>query len=128
MKVNLLWMLVVSVLLVGCGSATSTDVVSGAEKTQVQEEQAQEVQTQEGQMQETQKQEESHVHVYVETVITEVSCETAGVKTFSCECGDSYPETIAATGHVFDNYVFNNDATYTADGTESATCVCGLTV
>lgn len=63
-----------------------------------------------------------HEHTYTEAVTTEATCETDGVKTFSCECGDSYTEAIPATGHSFTNYVYNEDATYTADGTETATC------
>ncbi len=36
---------------------------------------------------------------------------------------------IAALGHKFENYIYNNDATTTADGTETATCEhgCGAT-
>ena len=63
-----------------------------------------------------------HEHAYVETITTEATCETDGVKTFTCECGDTYTETITATGHVFENYTSNNDATYLADGTETAKC------
>lgn len=66
-----------------------------------------------------------HEHAYVEEVITEPMCETDGVKTFTCECGDSYTEVIAALGHNFETYVSNEDATYLVDGTETATCVCG---
>lgn len=63
-----------------------------------------------------------HEHIYTEDVTAEATCETDGVKTFSCECGDSYTEAIPATGHSFTSYVYNEDATYTADGTETATC------
>lgn len=67
-----------------------------------------------------------HEHVYVEEVTAEPMCETDGMKTFSCECGDSYTEVITAGGHSFETYVSNEDATYLADGTETATCVCGV--
>lgn len=63
-----------------------------------------------------------HKHNYTETVTTEPTCNSDGVKTFTCECGDSYTEPITAVGHVFENYTSNNDATYTADGTETAKC------
>lgn len=63
-----------------------------------------------------------HEHTYTEAVTTKATCETDGVKTFTCECGDSYTEAIPATGHSFTNYVYNEDATYTADGTETAKC------
>ena len=71
--------------------------------------------------------EEPHTHNYAEEITTEASCEADGLKTFTCECGDTYTEQISATGHVYENYVSNNDATYTSDGTETATCICGLT-
>lgn len=35
-------------------------------------------------------------------------------------------EVIPANGHSYDNYTYNNDATYEKDGTETATCsICG---
>lgn len=67
-----------------------------------------------------------HEHAYTESITKEASCTEAGEKSFVCECGDTYTEQIEVIGHSFGNYVFNNDATYNADGTETATCVCGL--
>ena len=43
---------------------------------------------------------EVHTHKYVESITTEATCEHTGVKTFTCECGDSYTETIAQKAHV----------------------------
>ncbi len=63
-----------------------------------------------------------HEHNYTETITTEATCETDGEATYTCECGDTYTEPITAIGHVFENYTSNNDATYTADGTETAKC------
>lgn len=63
-----------------------------------------------------------HEHNYTEVITTEATCEADGVKTFTCECGDSYTEPITATGHIFETYASNNDATFTADGTETAKC------
>ncbi|MBQ7415793.1 MAG: starch-binding protein, partial [Oscillospiraceae bacterium] len=41
-------------------------------------------------------------HAYIEEITTAATCETAGVKTFTCgECGDSYTEAIAALGHSY---------------------------
>ncbi len=69
-----------------------------------------------------------HEHAYTEAITTEATCEADGLKTFTCECGDTYTEAIPATGHIFENYVSNNDATYTSDGTETAKCnTCDLT-
>lgn len=48
-----------------------------------------------------------HIHQYVDwTVITELSCETDGVKTSTCTtCGETTVETTKATGHSFENDV-----------------------
>ena len=146
--------LVMCVLLVGCGSAATVEGTQEAEGQQKQE---------------VQSQEEIHTHVYAESITTEATCEGDGVTTFTCECGDTYSEAIPATGHVYEEvadsaveatcdtdgkeadtkctvceiivegavvtakghsygeYIYNNDASYIADGTETATCVCGLT-
>ena len=69
--------------------------------------------------------EASHEHTYVEEVVTSATCTTDGESIFTCECGDIYTEATPATGHNFSNYVSNEDATYEADGTETATCICG---
>lgn len=65
---------------------------------------------------------EAHEHSYKETVTTPATCTEDGVKTYTCECGDTYTEAIPATGHSFTNYVYNNDASYEANGTETAKC------
>ena len=112
MRKRLLLLLAVAILFVGCGNAESTS----KEKDNRTEKQT-----------ETQTEETSHTHNYIEEITTEATCEADGVKTFTCDCGDSYTEPIEATGHIYSDYVSNNDATYTADGTKTATCVCGLT-
>jgi len=63
-----------------------------------------------------------HEHVYTETINTEATCTTDGLKTLTCECGDTYTEPIIAMGHVFGEYIYNGDATYFADGTQTAQC------
>lgn len=68
-----------------------------------------------------------HEHVYTESTTKAATCIEAGEKNFACGCGDAYTETIEATGHKYGAYVSNNDATYTTDGTETATCACGST-
>jgi len=40
-----------------------------------------------------------HQHNYQSEVTKEASCTEAGVKTFVCECGEKYTETIPALGH-----------------------------
>ena len=38
-------------------------------------------------------------HSYTETLTTAPTCETAGLKTFTCFCGSKYTESVPATGH-----------------------------
>ncbi|MGN0633627.1 MAG: leucine-rich repeat protein [Oscillospiraceae bacterium] len=68
-----------------------------------------------------------HTHSYKSEVTKSATCTAAGERTYTCaECGDTYTETISATGHtaVTDEAVA---ATCTADGkTEGSHCsVCG---
>lgn len=68
----------------------------------------------------------AHVHSYSESVTTTPSCTTEGVKTFACSCGSSYTEAIPATGHIWGDYAYNNDATTESDGTKTRCCtICG---
>ncbi len=67
-----------------------------------------------------------HVHSYSESVTAAPSCTTEGVKTFACSCGSSYTEAVPATGHIWGDYAYNNDATTESDGTKTRCCtVCG---
>lgn len=55
--------------------------------------------------------------------VTAPTCTEAGVMTYSCTvCGITKTEPVNALGHSFTNYIYNNDATCTADGTETAVC------
>lgn len=75
---------------------------------------------------ETTTQAPKHEHSYTSKVTKEPTCTGEGVRTYSCSCGNSYTESIPAKGHSFGSYTYNNDATYDADGTETAVCsVCG---
>ena len=40
-----------------------------------------------------------HSHEYTDEVTTEATCSSDGVKTYTCDCGDSYTEVIPASGH-----------------------------
>lgn len=50
----------------------------------------------------------SHEHSYAEAITKTATCTEAGVKTYTCTCGDTYTEEIAATGHDFDGSECNN--------------------
>ena len=51
---------------------------------------------------ESSKIEPPHEHSYTEAITKTATCTEAGVKTYTCSCGDTYTEGIAATGHDFD--------------------------
>ncbi|MBQ8230795.1 MAG: hypothetical protein IJZ34_02525, partial [Lachnospiraceae bacterium] len=111
-------------LFVGCGSASN---VSESNET-VTEVSTSTTETTPEQAATPESTEAPHEHAYVETITTEATCETDGEATFTCECGDTYTEPIKALGHIYENYTSNNDATYVADGTETAKCNgCDLT-
>ena len=56
-----------------------------------------------------------HTHSYTATVTTEPTCGKAGVRTYTCTCGDSYTEEIPATGeHSYTDYTENGASTHYA--------------
>lgn len=65
------------------------------------------------------------------TVVTKPTCTEQGYTTYTCtKCNDSYVDDYTApTGHKFTKYIYNNDATCTEDGTQTAICDygCGTT-
>ena len=65
-------------------------------------------------------------------VTTPATCTGPGVRTYTCQKDPAHTKTeeIPALEHQFETYVYNNDATYEADGTETALCAhpgCGVT-
>ena len=65
---------------------------------------------------------QAHTHEYTATV-TKPTCTQAGYTTHKCDCGDEYVDSyVNATNHNFKNYIYDNNATCTANGTETATC------
>ena len=66
-----------------------------------------------------------HTHVYAEEITKAPTCTEEGVKTFSCECGDSYTEAIAVNvnAHKWGVGVVTKDATCNAVGVMTYTCV-----
>ena len=66
--------------------------------------------------------EQQHEHRYTQ-VVTQPTCEEQGFTTSTCECGDVVVDTyINALGHSFTSYISDNNATCTANGTETAKC------
>ena len=70
-----------------------------------------------------------HTHLHTSTITKTATCKEAGVKTYTCSCGDTYTETIPKlTTHTFGNWSVTTAATCTAEGTETRKCsVCGKT-
>ena len=65
-------------------------------------------------------------HDYAETVTKKATCTENGEKTFKCShCGDSYTETVEATGHHYTTVT--TAPTCTEDGYTTHTCACGDT-
>lgn len=66
-------------------------------------------------------------HSYTSKVTTAATCTAKGVKTYTCSnCGDSYTESIAATGHSYGSWVTTTAAGCTTTGTKKKTCSsCG---
>ena len=71
----------------------------------------------------------AHTHLYTSTITKAATCKEAGVKTYTCSCGDTYTETIPKlTTHTFGNWTVTKAAACTAEGTETRICsVCGET-
>lgn len=69
-----------------------------------------------------------HTHEYTSVVTTTATCATAGVRTYTCACGESYTEEIPATGHSWDAGVVTVEPTENTEGVRTYTCtVCGET-
>ena len=66
--------------------------------------------------------EEKHTHNYTGSITKTATCTDTGRKTFTCSCGDSYTETIPATGHSYTSVVIKA-ATTTEEGI--MTYICG---
>lgn len=64
---------------------------------------------------------DQHSHEY-KCEVVEATCIRQGKKIYSCSCGSSIFERVEPLGHDFSNYVYNNDAKYLVDGTETAIC------
>lgn len=72
--------------------------------------------------------ETSHSHDYTYSVESDSTCANEGIGRYTCACGHSYTEAIETKSHSYGEYKYNDDATTSADGTETAICSgCGGT-
>ena len=72
----------------------------------------------------------SHTHSYTSSVTKAPTCTATGVRTYTCSCGDSYTETIAATGHTnvtVKGYAATCAATGLTDGVQCSVCKTWIT-
>lgn len=75
----------------------------------------------------TNKPDASHVHQYTSTIEREATCILAGLRKYTCSCGNFYTEMIPADGHVATDWTVVEEATTTRMGREQRTCnVCGV--
>ena len=66
-----------------------------------------------------------HEHSYTKTVLSNATCTTAGTVKYTCSCGDSYTETIPATGHKSSGWITDKAASIGVKGSKHRECtVC----
>ena len=64
----------------------------------------------------------THTHSFTETVV-EPTCTERGYTLHQCTCGEHYEDSFkSALDHSFTNYITDNNATCTQDGTKTAKC------
>ena len=70
---------------------------------------------------------QNHTHDYTAAVEREPSCILAGLRKYTCTCGDFYTEPIPAKGHIATDWTEVETATASMLGREQRTCtVCGV--
>ena len=66
-----------------------------------------------------------HEHKYTSKVTKEPTCKETGIRTYTCECGDTYTESIATIDHKY-QYKLVKQPTCTEEGLGKYTCTeCG---
>ena len=63
-----------------------------------------------------------HEHSYTKTVLSNATCTTAGTVKYTCSCGDSYTETIPATGHKSSGWIVDKAASIGVKGSKHKEC------
>lgn len=107
-------------------ASSEAEEVEETEAVEVEETKAEEVTPATTKEPETEKAEPVHTHSYTSSVTKEATCDTNGTKTYVCSCGDSYTESIKATGHTYDGGKVVKEATCTEAGGKVFTCTkCG---
>ena len=66
-----------------------------------------------------------HTHSYTSKITKAATCIATGVKTYTCSCGDTYTETIPATGHKSSGWIVDKAASIGVKGSKHKECaVC----
>lgn len=69
----------------------------------------------------------AHNHSYTSKIIKEATCTVNGVRTYTCDCGDSYTEDLSKVDHTSSDWTITKAATCTKEGTKIKTCTtCGI--
>ena len=63
-----------------------------------------------------------HEHSYEGMMTTMPTCTEEGIMSYTCSCGDSYTESVAALGHVWSDWETVKEATETEDGLKQRSC------
>lgn len=75
----------------------------------------------------SEEEETPHVHQFMAETEREPSCILAGLRKYTCSCGDFYTEMIPASGHIATDWTVAEEPTTTYMGTEQRTCTeCGV--
>lgn len=68
-----------------------------------------------------------HVHQFMAETEREPSCILAGLRKYTCSCGNFYTEMIPAPGHIATDWTVAEEPTTSYRGTEQRTCTeCGV--
>ncbi|MBQ8763502.1 MAG: leucine-rich repeat domain-containing protein [Clostridia bacterium] len=72
---------------------------------------------------------ETHTHVYNSLITTPATCTQTGIITYTCDCGDSYMETMPPIGHTIGGWQVVIEPTFETEGKKIKTCTdCSVTL
>lgn len=64
----------------------------------------------------------THAHSYTAKITTAAGCDTDGIRTYTCSCGDSYTQTLFATGHTWSHWKYITEPSEKNTGIKERTC------
>ena len=67
----------------------------------------------------------NHTHSYTSSITKQPTCTAEGIRTFKCNCGDTYTETIPAKGHTSSGWIIDKQPAVGVKGSKHKECtVC----